>query len=130
TRRPRRRRGRPKNGRCELKTAPSKRITRGLRFRLTLSYAVFFTLLLTIAGLIFLKFLQSSLNYSIRENIDQEWAAMKGFLRIINGKPQWFYDKEDPDEPYIVSRIQRVYLIPNAYGTVLESPDTYASLGE
>jgi two-component system OmpR family sensor kinase len=113
-----------------LKTAPSKRITRGLRFRLTLSYAVFFTLLLAIAGLIFLKFLQGSLNNSIRDNIDQEWAAMKGFLRIINGKPQWFYDKEDPDETYIVSRIRRVYLITNAYGTVLESSDTYASLGE
>jgi heavy metal sensor kinase len=113
-----------------LKTAPSKRITRGLRFRLTLSYAVFFTLLLAVAGLIFLKFLQGSLNNSIRDNIDQEWAAMKGFLRIINGKPQWFYDKEDPDETYIVSRIRRVYLITNAYGTVLESSDTYASLGE
>jgi heavy metal sensor kinase len=113
-----------------LKTAASKRITRGLRFRLTLSYAVFFTLLLAIAGLIFLKFLQGSLNNSIRENLDQEWAAMKGFLRIVNGKPEWFYDKEDLDESYIVSRIRRVYLITDAYGTVLEPSDTYASIGE
>jgi len=113
-----------------LKTATSKRITRGLRFRLTLSYAVFFTLLLAAAGLIFSNFLASSLTSNIRENINQEWAAMKGFLRIVNGKPEWFYDPEDPDETYIVSSIKRVYLITNAYGTVLESCDTYASLGE
>ena len=81
-----------------MKTATSKRITRGLRFRLTLSYAVFFTLLLAVAGLIFSNFLASSLNSNIRENINQEWAAMKGFLRIVNGDPKWFYDPEDPDE--------------------------------
>jgi heavy metal sensor kinase len=113
-----------------LKTATSKRITRGLRFRLTLSYALFFTLLLAIAGLIFLKFLQGSLTSSTKDNLDQEWAAMKGFLRIVNGKPQWFYDQEDLDETYIVSRIRRVYLITNAYGSVLQSSDTYASFGE
>jgi heavy metal sensor kinase len=113
-----------------LKTATSKRITRGLRFRLTLSYAVFFTLLLAVAGLIFLKFLQGSLNSSIKDNIDQEWAAMKGFLRIVNGKPDWFYDRDDPDETYIVSRMKRVYLLTNAYGSVLDRSDLYASLGE
>jgi Signal transduction histidine kinase len=113
-----------------LKTHTSKRITRGLRFRLTLSYALFFTLLLAGAGMIFLKFLQSSLDSGIRDNLDQEWAAMKGFLRIVKGKPQWFYDPVDDEETFIVTRMKRVYLITNAYGTVLESSDTYQSLGE
>jgi heavy metal sensor kinase len=113
-----------------VKRHTTKRITRGLRFRLTLSYALFFTLLLAGAGMIFLEFLQKSLDNGTRDNLDQEWAAMKGFLRIEDGKPRWFADAEDPEENFIVSRMKRVYLITNAYGTVLESSDTYASLGE
>src|SRR5579872_1453075 len=130
TKRRRSRRSRPKNGRCRLKKHTSKRITRGLRFRLTLSYALFFTLLLAGAGMIFLELLHSSLDGGIRDNLDQEWAAMKGFLRIVKGKPQWFYDPVDDEETFIVTRMKRVYLITNAYGTVLESSDTYQSLGE
>jgi two-component system OmpR family sensor kinase len=113
-----------------LKTATPKRITRGLRFRLTLSYALFFTLLLASAGMLFRKILAENLDTSIRDSINQEWAAMKGFLRIINGDPKWFADPEDPDETYIVSRIKRIYLLTNAYGSVLGSSDLYASLGE
>jgi heavy metal sensor kinase len=113
-----------------LKTVSPKRITRGLRFRLTLSYALFFTLLLAGAGMIFRKFLAESLDTNIRDNINQEWAAMKGFLRIVNGKPEWFADPEDPDETYIVARIKRVFLLTNEYGSVIDRSDLYAALGE
>ena len=77
-----------------MKTASPKRITRGLRFRLTLSYALFFTLLLASAGMIFRKFLAESLDTSMRDNINQEWAAMKGFLQIVNGTPKWIFERD------------------------------------
>ena len=107
-----------------------RRITRGLRFRLTLGYAVFFTLLLAVVGFIFSSFLDASLTGNIRDNINQEWAAMKGYLQIKNGMPEWFYDRDDPDENYIVAQLQQVYLLTDAQGSVLQSSDLYASLGE
>ncbi len=113
-----------------MKAEKLKRITSGLRFRLTLSYALFSALLLAGSGMIFRTFLEGILNQNIRQNLDQEWAAMKGFLRIKEDSPKWFYDHDDPDEAYIVSRLQRVYLLATAQGSVLESSDTYASLGE
>jgi heavy metal sensor kinase len=113
-----------------LKKAKSKRITRGLRFQLTLSYALFFTLLLAVVGMIFHHFLDASLNANIRDSIDQEWVAMKGFLQIKNGSEEWIYDRDDPDEDYIVRRLQRMYLLTDAQGSVKQSSDLYASLGE
>jgi len=111
-------------------TRKSRRITRGLRFRLTLSYALFFTLLLAAVGMAFRGFLATSLDKNIRDNLDQEWAAMKGFLQIKNGEPEWIYDREDPDETYIVSRLQRVYLLTDAEGEVLQSSLLYVAIGE
>ena len=114
-----------------MKREKSKRITRGLRFRLTLSYALFFTLLLAVVGMIFRTFLDSSLNENIRDNINQEWAAMKGFLQIKNGMPDWDYDRDDPDENRIVSQLQSVYLLTDEQGSVLQSSDLYSmELGE
>jgi heavy metal sensor kinase len=113
-----------------LRIKKSKRITRGLRFRLTLSYALFFTLLLAGVGMAFRGFLTNSLEKSIRDNLDQEWAAMKGFLQIKNGTPEWTYDREDPDETYIVTRLQRVYLLTDAEGEVVQSSVLYDEIGE
>jgi heavy metal sensor kinase len=113
-----------------LNKGKSRRITRGLRFRLTLSYALFFILLLAAVGMIFRTFLDHSLNENIRDNINQEWAGMRGFLQIKNGMPDWQYDHDDADEDYIVRRLQRVFLLTDAQGSVLQSSDTYASLGE
>jgi len=111
-----------------LKKKKSRRITRGLRFRLTLGYALFFTLLLAVVGIIFSTFLDASLTQNVRDNIDQEWAAMKGFLQIKNGMPEWSYDREDPDENFIVARLQQLYLLTDAQGSVLQSSDLYSTL--
>ncbi len=113
-----------------MRTETRTRITRGLRFRLTLSYALFFTLLLAAVGVIFREFLRSSLEANIRDSISQEWIAMRGFLQVKNGKPIWFWDKEDPDEDLAVRRLQQVYLLTNEQGSVLESSSEYAALGE
>ena len=103
-----------------MKTETPKRITRWLRFRLTLSYALFFTLLLSSVGVIFHTFLKNNLDSNIRDILDQDWAALRGYLRIEKGTPKWFFDPDDSDENYIVSRLKRVYLITDARGTVLE----------
>ena len=52
-----------------MKIQRPKSITRGLRFRLTLSYALFFTLVLAAVGMIFRGFLSASLEQNIRDNV-------------------------------------------------------------
>lgn len=104
-------------------------LTRGLRFRLTASYALFFTLLLGFVGAVFRQTLAASLDRHIREVLNQEWAAIKGYLRVENGQPVWFYDREDPDESFIVGRLQHFYLLTDAEGGVIESSEEYSSLG-
>ncbi len=95
---------------------------------MTLSYALFFMLLWGGIGMAFRAFLDASRNANLRENINQEWAALKGFLRIHNGMPEWFYDREDPDENFIVARLQRVYLLTDRRGSVLQVSDLYSTL--
>jgi heavy metal sensor kinase len=105
------------------------RITRSLRFRLTASYASFFALLLLGLGALFRQTLNANLHSQLRDVLDQEWAAVKGYLRIENGRPLWYYDPIDPDETFIVTRLQRVYLLADPEGKVLESSETYRMIG-
>ena len=95
-----------------------------------MSYALFFTLLLAGVGVIFREFLTSRLEANIRDSLDQEWGALHGFLQLKNGKYEWFYDPDDPDEDYIVRRLQQVYLLADAQGSVMQASETYASIGE
>lgn len=104
-------------------------ITRTLRFRLTVSYAIFFALMLAGVGMSLRGFLSFQLDYNLRDVLDQEWAAMKGFLKIARDKPDWFYDRQDPDERYIVARLQRVYVLTDEVGKVIEQSELYRSIG-
>ncbi len=107
---------------------PLLRLSRGLRFRLTLSYALFFTLLLAGVGVFFRQTLVSILGRQIREVLDQEWGAMKAYLRIEGGRPVWFFDRDDPDEAYTVERLRRIYLLADSTGSVMEISDIYKTL--
>jgi heavy metal sensor kinase len=80
--------------------------------------------------MIFYTFLASSLNDNIRDNINQEWAAMKGFLQIKNGQHEWEYDRDDEDENGIVSQLKTVFLLTDAQGNVMLSSNLYVELGE
>jgi heavy metal sensor kinase len=111
-----------------------RRPLRGLRFRLTLSYAIFFTLVAAALGAVFRHTLDAILEAQTREALVQEWAALKGYLHIDHRQvhktgPIWFYDREDPDESFIVARLQRVYLLADAEGRVIERSAMYRSIG-
>ncbi|MGH9719004.1 MAG: HAMP domain-containing protein, partial [Bryobacteraceae bacterium] len=106
-----------------------RNLSRGLRFRLTLSYALFFTLLLAVAGVAFHGYLIYSLDRSMRDVLDNEWAAMKGYLKISKGKADWMFDQNDEEERFIVGRLRRVYLLANAKGEVLEYSEWYDWIG-
>ncbi len=102
---------------------------RGLRFRLAVSYVFFFTILLSFLGIFFRQTLRSIFDQQTRDLLTEEWAAVKGYLRIDKGKIDWFYDTEDPDEEFIVGRLKQIYLLTDSNGNVKEVSDQYRELG-
>lgn len=107
-----------------------RRIFKGLRFRLALSYAVFFAILLTGFGFVLRSMLSNVIETTVHGLLDEEWAACKGFLRIDpKGQIGWKYDPNDKEEVAIVERLRLVYLIADEKGEVLESSEMYRDLG-
>jgi len=114
-----------------------KHITRGLRFTLTAVYTVVFTLLLVGVLLFFRQTLVNSQDSQAREDLDQNWAVVKAYLRIVNDPGQtnyhavWQYDRDDSDEKSAVAGVQKVYFIADGDGHVLpgESSSSDESLG-
>jgi heavy metal sensor kinase len=105
------------------------RIMRGLRFRLTLSYVLFFAILLTGIGLFFRYTLQSQLVGEVNDALEEEWGSAKGYLKVENQRPTWVSDPSDPDEGLEVARLQEIFLLTDPKGLVLGNSDTYRSIG-
>jgi len=109
-------------GRREL-----RRLSRGLRFRLTASYALFFLLLLTgVAGL-FLERLANSLQNQVDSSLNDDWAAIKGgYLRILWDNDthkywaDWYYDVDDPEEKTLALDMQKVFMVTDQNGQVIQ----------
>jgi heavy metal sensor kinase len=105
------------------------RFTRGLRFRLAFSYVIFFTVLLVLLGVVFRQTLTATLKSQMEAALEEEWAAAKGYLRTTEVGPEWVFDREDPDESFIVNRIRRVYLLADVEGHPVEHSEIYDSIG-
>ncbi|HEX4275315.1 MAG TPA: heavy metal sensor histidine kinase [Bryobacteraceae bacterium] len=114
-----------------------KHITRGLRFTLTAVYTLVFTLLLIGVTLLFRQTLKTSLEQQAHDDLEQNWAVVKGYLRIPNDPGQnnyhaiWNVDNNDPDEVSAVAGVKRTYLITDAAGKVMddEVSSNFESLG-
>ncbi len=105
------------------------RFVRSLRFRVVAGFLVFFTLMLSAVGFIFREMLISILYGQTAQALEEEWGGTKGYLRIEHQRPLWYFDRFDPEESLIVSRMQRVYVITDANGIVLEVSSIYRNLG-
>ena len=105
------------------------RFTRGLGFRLALSYVFFFTILLVLLGIVFRQTLSATFQAQMESVLDSDWDAVKGYLRTGPTGPDWFYDYEDPDESFAVERLRRIYLLADTQGHVLQRSEIYDSIG-
>jgi len=107
-------------------------MSRGLRFRLTLSYALLFTILLTAVALAFRARLASTLENQIQEELNADWAAMKGYMRIMPNPDfdnricaAWYYDDKDPDETTIVLDTRKIYMVADQFGNPIPDSTTH-----
>lgn len=103
--------------------------TRGLRFRLTLSYVGIFALLLVGIGLYFRVSLENLIEARTRELIEEEWRAVRGFLRIERGQANWTFDPREFDDASHVERLRKLILISDREGAVLEVSNGYRAFG-
>jgi len=102
---------------------------RALRFRLTVSYVLLFTILLVAIGLLLRQNLKRETEGEVRAALEEEWGAAKGYVKIENERPLWVYDTTDPEEAHIVERLRYVHLLADAEGNVLTNSPTYESIG-
>jgi len=105
------------------------RFALGLRFRLTVSYVLFFAVLLAALGLFFRTTLKSQLEGEVQSALEEEWGAAKGYLKVENLRPEWVSDPSDPDEALMVARLKTISLLTDVNGLVLYDSETYRSIG-
>src|SRR5580698_2881105 len=96
---------------------------RSLRFRLTLSYLFFFTLLLVAIGLFYRQNLKNQLEGNVQTLLEDDWGAAKGYIKFENAEPRWDYDETDPEEVATYSQLTHSYLITDASGNALKYDD-------
>ncbi|PYT10543.1 MAG: hypothetical protein DMG59_28600, partial [Acidobacteria bacterium] len=94
-----------------------------------LSYVIFFAVLLVVIGLLYRQTLKFEMEGDVRAALEEEWGAAKGYVRIDNFQPVWTADRTDPEEAYIVSRLQHVFFIADANGNAVDYSATYQSIG-
>src|ERR1035437_2006517 len=102
---------------------------RGLRFRIAVSYVAFFAILLAAIGFFFWRHLKQDAEADMRITVDADWGATVGYLHIDNERPEWVYDRTDPDEAYTVEHLRHVYLLTDLSGNMLEDSTIYESIG-
>jgi len=101
-------------------------IVRGLRFRLAVSYLLFFAVLLGVLGLVFRGLLEKSFSDQSANLLAEEWGALKGYLKIEHQQDIWYFDRFDPEESLIVSRIQHVFILMDANGNIVDRSPVYS----
>ena len=100
-----------------------------VRLRLAASYVAFTALVLTAAGFFFWRYLKADAEMHTQTALDPDWGATVGYLHFDNARPEWQYDRSDPEEADTVKRLRHVFLLADQNGNVLESSTTFASVG-
>ena len=130
--------GRPtrrRSGNWDEAAAPEfRRIARGLRFRLTASYAIFFAVVFILFATVLREQLRTTLANQTHEILEEEWRGMHGYLEIVHystgDKAQWSYNADDADESLSVQEIKKVFLVADANGKPLADVDDTVDDGE
>lgn len=94
-----------------------------------MSYVVIFGLLLIGIGVYFRISLENIIQDRTRELLEEEWRAVRGFLRIERGQANWTFDPRELDDVSYVERLRRLILVSDRDGNVLEVSNGYRAFG-
>jgi heavy metal sensor kinase len=100
----------------------------GLRMRLTLLYAGFFALILMGSGWLFRQTLVTILQRDAETLLEEEFAAVKSYLKVDHETVRWAYDPQDPEETLAVQSLKQVTLLAAPDGRVIHSSDAFAEM--
>ena len=104
-------------------------MARGLRFRLTASFLVFFTVMLALIGVGFRNTLARIQQAQLREMIDADWAALRGYLQVSQDGVRWRWNSDNAQEEFIVEGLRRVFLLTDQEGKIIDISPAYRVLG-
>lgn len=97
--------------------------------RLTVSYILLLSLVLASIGLVFQQVLTRIVREQAERVLTEEWGALLAYLRLENGRVEWDYDPEDPEQAFTIQRLQGVLMVADSAGKVLEISNGYRALG-
>jgi hypothetical protein len=92
------------------------RITRRLRFRMTAVHLAFFTFVLAMVGVGFRQILSNIQDRQNRLLLEEQWGALRGYLRLRSSGPVWLYAEEKPEQASVVARLRQVFFLADAEG--------------
>jgi heavy metal sensor kinase len=93
---------------------------RSLRMRLTLSYVLFFALMLSGAGMLFERALNSMLQRQSQLMLEQEWGDVLAYLNLSTDPPTWSPHADMPGQREVIARIRQYIHIESLEGRVWE----------
>src|SRR5438445_9184117 len=106
-----------------LKSAPIPKFLRTLRFRLAITFLALLTVVLVLVGIAGTKVLASILETRNEQVLNEELAALRGYLHFDKGLPYWFEDASDPEEEAAIGRLKNVFLVTDDEGKAWQGSD-------
>jgi heavy metal sensor kinase len=99
-----------------------------LRTKLTLFYAIVFTLLLAAVSMLFYQLFKFQLDRALAEELNDRSAGLRGYLRFENGQPRLVYDASDPEQASFIATTTRYFQIYDgtSCAMITRSPDMEA----
>lgn len=82
-----------------------------LRLRLTLIYAALSAVVLAGFGGVFYRTLALRMERNLDQDLDERAAALRGYLRFPNGRPQLSFDAKDPEEAFFIRTATRYFQV-------------------
>jgi heavy metal sensor kinase len=85
--------------------------------------------MLLLIGVGFRNLLASIQQTQLRDSLDADWAALKGYLRISPDGVRWSWDSNNAQEELAVERLRRVFLLTDREGKIIDISPAYRVIG-
>ncbi len=65
----------------------------------------------------------------LRDSLDADWAALRGYLQISPDGVRWRWDSGNAQEEFVVERLRRVFLLTDREGKIIDISPAYRVIG-